>query len=494
MDNRYNILRLILSETSYRMSLEPAIDCRSVDEMLSNTFSQSVVVIDGFDSDKRTDMSALFQAVSDLRNTPAFCYAPIYFSHTAGELDNIADGVARSMTEKLPDALPILERGRLVGTKKLAESSELRFLAFMYARGEGYLLKPTRMPFTPWVYAYLPAAVMVSFDRKATEDLFMRGKMNINEMGSHEPEIKTSSKFLKSLQRDGFLNQTALVDRVRFCPKCQTGHMNFIDLCPNCDSIDFDKTLMLHCFTCGHVAPEEAFVHNMTLVCPKCRTQLRHIGSDYDHPLESYECNSCSSRFIDPHVVAECMSCGTRSETDALTVNNIYSYVLSEKGVAVVKRGILTQDIAIFDGMNNMSYSYFCRSVEWLSQLKKRYTEDDFTLICVKFAGVYDIEAYLGYERFNEFMQNLSSRMRDMIRTTDVTTSASYDTFWILLPRTPKDSSALIAERMEGIANLIAIPGAPRIIIRAGSFTISGDMADAPVTAMLEAFAKTLVY
>ena len=50
-------------------------------------------------------------------------------------------------------------------------------------------------------------------------------------------------------------------------------------------------------------------MHSGTIVCPKCHTHLRHIGSDYDRPIENYRCQSCSQSFVEGDVQVRCAMC-----------------------------------------------------------------------------------------------------------------------------------------------------------------------------------------
>ena len=40
-------------------------------------------------------------------------------------------------------------------------------------------------------------------------------------------------------------------------------------------------------------ARRRTFLSSGALACPKCTTRLRHIGADYDRPLENHTCNVC---------------------------------------------------------------------------------------------------------------------------------------------------------------------------------------------------------
>lgn len=492
--DKYKILRVLLgSDTSY-LSGEEVLDYPSTQVLLENQSTPGIVIIDGLNSQDPENVTSAFDALVELRESAAFCYSPIYFSSSMGEIDPAVDGITTDMRDKLSEATAILERGKRIRSDKLIDNSSLRLLSYMYTRGETYQLKPLCVPFSQWVYVYPVAALLLSSDGISTrfmkaEDVCGLGCMRTFKF---DKDMISSVILINFLEENGYIAKTDLIDRIRMCPKCKTGHLNYIDLCPNCGSIDFDKKTMLHCFTCGYVAPESDFTRNMTLVCPSCASVLRHLGSDYDHPLESYECNNCSSRFIDPNVKADCFFCRTRTEPDNLIVNNVFGYILTEKGSTAVKTGTMYTEIRLFDGMNNVVLTYFCRTLDWLSELRKRYAEEAFSLLGIRISGVGEVEEALGQELFNEFMTTLTSRIREMVRTVDVTTSTGPDTFWILLPRTKAENCDAIAKRVMALSELVTLPLAPKISISAKCFVLPYGLSGEATEKQLRLYSESL--
>lgn len=128
----------------------------------------------------------------------------------------------------------------------------------------------------------------------------------------------------------GHYERGPLVDRIRSCQECNSSHLNYVDVCSQCRSLEIARQPCLHCFTCGHVNRQQQFRHEDGLRCPNCLTNLRHIGTDYDRPLENYQCQSCHNLFIDAAVEARCLNCGHRHETDELRIREIRPFRLSE--------------------------------------------------------------------------------------------------------------------------------------------------------------------
>ncbi len=112
------------------------------------------------------------------------------------------------------------------------------------------------------------------------------------------PDIYSTYRYVLSEKARDILESEQLMDRIRVCTHCNSGHLNYVEVCPQCSSIDIESQSSLHCFTCGHVGEQQSFQRRGKLECPKCLTQLRHIGVDYDRPLENHVCNQCSNLLL----------------------------------------------------------------------------------------------------------------------------------------------------------------------------------------------------
>ena len=62
-----------------------------------------------------------------------------------------------------------------------------------------------------------------------------------------------SFEWLRNLANSKILEPVSLLDRQRECMYCRSSHLSFVDICPNCSSIDIKLQPSLHCFTCGCV-------------------------------------------------------------------------------------------------------------------------------------------------------------------------------------------------------------------------------------------------
>ncbi|MCE5201714.1 MAG: diguanylate cyclase [Synergistaceae bacterium] len=489
---KYKIYRILLGNDISHFSNEKVFDYPSPQALMDDHVSSGIIIIDGLSNKNTENRTNVFETLALLRRSAVFCCDPIYFSHSMGDIDCLSDGITADIQERLTEAETILDRLEKIHSEKLLDNHNLRLMSYMYIRGEAYELKPLCVPFSPWVYVYPVAALLL--DNELISPKRLRGEEMYRTCGvfKFDSEMPSSTKIINYLEENGYIEKTEITDRIRRCPKCGTGHLNYIDLCPNCGSIDFEKKTMIHCFTCGHVAPEIDFTRNMSFVCPNCETVLRHLGSDYDHPLESYECCVCGSRFIEPDVKADCFYCRTQTEPEDLAVSNIFSFHISEKGSVAVRTGTMQIAIRLFDDMNNVVFSYFCHTIGWFVNLRKRYPDEAFSVLGIKFSRVYEVEEALGEEFFKELMSEMASRIREMLRNTDMTTSTAPDTFWILLPRTTDEQCNIIARRICALSDLIAVPSVPKISITAKCFAMPCDLSGVSVERQMEIFGEEL--
>lgn len=143
---------------------------------------------------------------------------------------------------------------------------------------------------------------------------------------------------LATLVRRKLLEPAQLVDRTRHCRTCGSAHIHYIDVCPHCSSLQIRKEASLHCFSCGHVAPESDFHHDGGLSCPQCSAALRHIGVDYDRPLTQYACGSCHHVFVETTTQARCLACRTSCAPSALDVREVASLRLRTRPHRAARR------------------------------------------------------------------------------------------------------------------------------------------------------------
>lgn len=258
-----------------------------------------------------------------------------------------------------------------------------------------------------------------------------------------------SYEWLLTLVNTKILEPLVLIDRQRECIFCRSSHLSFIDACPNCRSINIEIQSSLHCFTCGCVDIQKKFLHDGILICPKCSTQLRHIGSDYDRPIENHGCQVCHQTFAEAEILVRCAMCEKEMVPNDLVSNKIYSWQLSDKGRTIAVRGTELDMISSFDQLNFISRDLFVHDLDWLLISSRRYPSITFSLFGLCFANLPELAETMGHSRLLQMLESFAQRLRNMLRTPDLSTRSSENLLWLLLPNTDEEGLRGFQARIE---------------------------------------------
>ncbi len=348
---------------------------------------------------------------------------PIFLAQSLGDaLDSISDGVVPDINSALESTIAINKRISELDPKIVDEGLEFLLLSFLYSR-PGRSLRPIKHWTKENFYTFpLVHALSDSFDEK---DII-----------------------LESLVSRLLLQKAELVDRLRLCSKCEGAHLSYTDICPNCRSLDIYRKPFLHCFTCGHVAPEENFLIRDSLICPNCTSRLRHIGTDYDRPLENWLCNNCHHMFTDPKIIAKCMHCENQSDPENLIVKNIHTLEITNKGRLAAKSGSMEDIYSLLDNLNYVTPVYFESIIDWLLALCRRHSDERFGLIGIRLKNILELNETLGRTKLAELMDEFAGRIRSVIRTTDITTRTGRQNFWIFLAKSDLTGCRIVEKRI----------------------------------------------
>ena len=265
-------------------------------------------------------------------------------------------------------------------------------------------------------------------------------------------DLGDSQFFLKQASRDELLSPVSLLDRVRQCTHCGHNNLNYIDLCPQCSSMDIKQQSAIHCFTCGHVGEQQRFMDGGRLVCPNCLTALRHIGADYDRPLENMECNSCQSFFIEAKVVARCLHCDHENDPSDLNVAQIQSFKITDK--AKFRLRVALDQRFTLDLGEQVSRDYLHWLVDWQLGLSHRH-HIQFALLCLSFNRVEQAVTDLGANQVYRIIAQLGSQIKQRLRVTDVICQYEDHSYLILLPNVPFDHLAVVQQKMQQLSELV---------------------------------------
>jgi len=245
--------------------------------------------------------------------------------------------------------------------------------------------------------------------------------------------------WVHALVKKEFLSFFTLVDRVRLCTKCDSAHLYFIDSCQKCKSINIKEVKLLHCFSCGYVDDETSFQAQDGLVCPKCRENLKLIGVDYDLPASQYKCQECAYISEEPLIEARCIRC---KELNAPEKLNIYEY--HKLKLTLFGREYLLSDqkkalFSIFSqNLRYIKINEFKMFLNWIISAYKRNKDFPFVVVLLEFSNMDDIIEFYGLTKMNELFSELSKRILEFLRDTDMLSVDDKYATWILLPTTSK--------------------------------------------------------
>ncbi len=393
---------------------------------------------------------AALSAVERIRKTPRTSLAPVFYTHSQGvRFFALADRAIQSCEELLSAAQGILDLTAELNIPAILQSTDFRLLGWLYTRRSEELL-PVADPFTPGIYSYPIAGC---FAESGTNIVY----------------------WLHNLQAQGQLIPGRLIDRIRLCPRCGGSHLNFVDVCPSCRSIAISQRELIHCLSCGRIGNVDEFTKEHSLRCPFCSALLRHPGSDYDRPADSFVCSDCDGHFAEPEVLAACYECEARSATQELFARTFHSYRLTEKGQISARVGQLEIAWSLFDQLGNVTPSYFEQFLDWNLNLTRRYPNEPFTLLALRLVNMEAAAEALGGQRVTQLIDTLVAHLRELLRTTDVTSRFSSETLWLLLPRTSADNGEIVRKRILELNGASVLNGVPPFQTRVERFTFPGD-------------------
>lgn len=364
------------------------------------------------------------------------------------------------------DALPALwrlwcERFSLFGNGTSLERFEARVLAWLWLRSRGD------------VHAVRDSSIAQHYRYPLLEAL-------------GDGELINHFAWLQLMLQQGWLEEGELIDRVRLCTGCGSGRLNYVDVCPECEALDISRQPSLHCFTCGHVGPQEHFLKDSLLLCPNCLSRLRHIGSDYDRPLENYRCRGCQAFFVDAAVEARCLDCGQAHAPDKLRVREVRHFRLAEAGRLRCRQGFGQNEIsAQFGALNLLPRSHFHELLDWQLQLARRHGSPAFALLGIRFVNLLETLARLGEMQGHALIDGLVERLQEAVRETDRCCRLSEEVLWILMPHTDAAGLEVVKARLQKGSERVASNTAANIEVQHIGCVAPADLLDQEDAALL---------
>ncbi|MGH8455576.1 MAG: diguanylate cyclase domain-containing protein [Stenotrophobium sp.] len=363
---------------------------------------------------KSDDESYIKAILSQIRQGKSGSKNLIFVDSTLTNFDGaLCDGALPKTVQALNEGIEAIKsRTAAIVARGDAGDPEARLLEFMWLR-PGYVLEPR----PEWQHSR-------RFRYPILETL--------------DPTGSDPDTWLARLENNGFIERVALKDRQRECNYCGSAQLSFIDVCPNCRSIDIDQHKALHCFTCGLIAPEVQFHHDDQRLCPKCGTRLRHIGTDYDRPLETSSCSQCSHIFVEGDVIARCLICDHSMSPTELRTRHIYSWRLTGLGrLAAQGRGAPVAQRP-FDSLGYSTREHFETSLEWMLKVSSDCCDFSVGLIGIRLENMAELGVALGSGYAAETLDAFAERLREVMDDVDLATRMDDGTFVLLLPNSDK--------------------------------------------------------
>ena len=109
--------------------------------------------------------------------------------------------------------------------------------------------------------------------------------------------------------------------------------------------------------------------------------------------------------------------------------------------------------------------------------MKQRYQDAEFTLICIKIISAKDLGEVAYLPKANDVIAELSVRVRELVRNTDITTNTSKNVSWVMLPRTNTEGGEILAARIENLAQMVSTETNSQIRVAVKCFSIPTEQA-----------------
>jgi hypothetical protein len=280
-------------------------------------------------------------------------------------------------------------------------------------------------------------------------------------------EFQTDSRsWLSALEKNDFIEPLpGIVDRIRHCPGCDSTHVNYVDQCPACESLQIAAANLLHCFACGYVAQEGFFDATDGRRCPKCARALRHIGVDYDRALQNSTCGDCAASFSDARVRARCLNCDRQFDPAQLRARNVRSWRLTRAGRIAALGGAGTAPPS-GSLASIVSDGRFTELVDWAQRTRRRYDAARYGLICIRLQRD-ESPHESGNDGDCELLPSLLQRFRESVRGTEVVGAGAWNSLWIYCPHSDAAALVTIRQRIMSLGEAIddGIGGSTRLLV-----------------------------
>jgi hypothetical protein len=248
---------------------------------------------------------------------------------------------------------------------------------------------------------------------------------------------------LANLARRDYL-EGRFFDRVSLCPKCGSHHLNVREICPGCRRSHLSSEGLFHHFRCGYVGIPSEFLPTSdgSYLCPKCNCKMHHLGVEFDRLGKAFVCRRCGLISENPPVEALCFSCRTHAAADDLSSTIIFSYVLTSRGTAAVRRGCLFDEDE--ELVSNVDTPIYQRKVilEFLNHEIKRLQHFNTGFSVLLANCMADSES-------DGSTAHWLTRLRHCLREVDLLGQLAGALYLVILPQTKKRVAEALRHRIQ---------------------------------------------
>ncbi len=254
---------------------------------------------------------------------------------------------------------------------------------------------------------------------------------------------------MNRLAQEGLL-EAEVVDYVPLCPTCEDFRLTCRQVCPSCQSPRWRRTPTIQHYSCGHTAPQTAFVRRDRYVCPKCSQELRHIGVDYAKPGEVMLCEACGEAFPEPELSCLCIKCGAVFPPSRSRSLAIQRFSLSQQGIEAALLGLHTRlslNEVLYHFLNIYTFPFFQAYLDLEVKRTQRYGRQA-SLIRLSLRNLEELETQLGTGGKMLLVKELQEIIGSHTRQTDLVTVSPRREILLLLPETESARARTVVERL----------------------------------------------
>jgi len=148
-----------------------------------------------------------------------------------------------------------------------------------------------------------------------------------NLLGATTQEV---TAILEFLAEEGVLEKH-FHDKLLTCPHCQSPNLRPSLRCSKCGSGNIAKGRILEHFACSNVGLEEDYIAVGKYMCPKCKKELRFLGTDYRSLGVNFKCHNCGEIFSEAMLKWNCLKCSLLFGEGEAREIVLYSYRLNDE-------------------------------------------------------------------------------------------------------------------------------------------------------------------